>query len=135
MHGDVLCTKDSDYQHFRAMVRDAQWQQQFLARPLPERRAFAEQARNQSQNMSSNKPADIMDVTQTAVEQVLLEQQVQTMIHGHTHRPAVHRFTTNGKTYERIVIGDWDEYGWFVQLDAAGARQYRFNLQTGQILQ
>src|SRR5690606_12925303 len=58
LHGDVLCTRDADYQKFRAMVRNSQWQQQFLARPLSERRAFAEQARTQSANMSSNKSAD-----------------------------------------------------------------------------
>jgi len=134
LHGDVLCTRDTDYQNFRTLVRDPQWQQQFLARPLAERRAFAEQARSQSLTMSSNKPSDIMDVTQGAVEQVLLEQQVPTMIHGHTHRPAVHQFTSNDLAYERIVLGDWDKYGWFLQLDACSARQYRFNLQNGQVL-
>jgi UDP-2,3-diacylglucosamine hydrolase len=134
MHGDVLCTKDTDYQLFRTMVRDAEWQQQFLARPLDQRRAFAERARSQSQNMSSNKPADIMDVTQAAVEQVQREQEAPVMIHGHTHRPAVHEYSLDGKTYTRVVIGDWDQYGWFVQLDAAGAEQYRFDLHTGQLL-
>lgn len=134
MHGDLLCTQDADYQRFRAMVRDAQWQQQFLARSLQQRRDFAEQARRQSKSMSSNKPSDIMDVTQLAVEQTLLERNTPTMIHGHTHRPALHRFTIDGSNYERVVIGDWDQYGWFVELDAFGARQYRFDLQSGEVL-
>ena len=134
LHGDVLCTRDSDYQNFRSMVRDSRWQQQFLARPLAERRAFAEQARTQSLSMSSNKPSDIMDVTQSAVEEMLLEHRVPIMIHGHTHRPAVHKFSRENTGYERIVIGDWDEYGWFVQLDGSGAQQYRFDLQSGHIL-
>ncbi|MES2625715.1 MAG: UDP-2,3-diacylglucosamine diphosphatase [Pseudomonadota bacterium] len=134
LHGDILCTQDTDYQKFRAIVRDPEWQQQFLARPLLDRRAFAEQARKQSVGMSGNKPADIMDVTQSAVEQLLREQQVPTMIHGHTHRPAIHKFTSDDKMLERVVIGDWDKYGWYVELDAAGAHQFRFSLQTGEIL-
>jgi UDP-2,3-diacylglucosamine hydrolase len=134
MHGDVLCTRDADYQNFRAMVRDARWQQQFLARTLTERRAFAGQARSQSKSMSSNKPSDIMDVTQDAVEQTLRDQKAPTLIHGHTHRPALHQFTLDGQHYERLVIGDWDQYGWFVELDASGARQHRFDLHSGEIL-
>jgi UDP-2,3-diacylglucosamine hydrolase len=134
MHGDVLCTKDADYQDFRTMVRDARWQQQFLARPLGERRVFAEQARERSKTMSSNKPSDIMDVTQSAVEEILLEQNIPTMIHGHTHRPALHEFTIGNNHYERLVIGDWDQYGWFVELDASGAKQYRFDLVSGEVL-
>jgi UDP-2,3-diacylglucosamine hydrolase len=134
LHGDVLCTRDTEYQNFRTLVRSPQWQQQFLARTLAERRAFADQARTQSQNTNSNKAADIMDVTQGAVEQTLLEHRVGVMIHGHTHRPAIHQFMSDDKTYERIVIGDWDKYGWFVQLDAAGVHQYRFDLQTGDVL-
>jgi UDP-2,3-diacylglucosamine hydrolase len=134
MHGDVLCTRDEDYQNFRAMVRDARWQQQFLARSLAERRAFAEQARSQSKSMSSNKSSDIMDVTQSAVEQVLVEHATPIMIHGHTHRPALHQFTLNDQLYERLVIGDWDQYGWFVELDASGAKQYRFDLHSGELL-
>jgi UDP-2,3-diacylglucosamine hydrolase len=56
------------------------------------------------------------------------------MIHGHTHRPAVHQFVIDGKPYARIVLGDWDEYGWFLQLNASGAKQYRFNIENGQLL-
>lgn len=134
LHGDVLCTKDIDYQNFRTMVRNVEWQQQFLARPLGERRFFAEQARSQSLSMSSNKPSDIMDVTQSAVEQVLIAQQAPTMIHGHTHRPAVHQFVIEDKLYERMVLGDWDHYGWYTKIDASGAKQHRFNIETGQVL-
>jgi UDP-2,3-diacylglucosamine hydrolase len=56
------------------------------------------------------------------------------MIHGHTHRPALHQFTIDDRYYERVVIGDWDQYGWFVELDASGAKQYRFDLQSGEVL-
>src|SRR5690606_15190353 len=89
LHGDTLCTRDVDYLAFRAQVRDPTWQAQFLAKPLPERRAFAAAARAQSRTMSSNKPEDIMDVTPDAVTTALQEHNVQFLIHGHTHRPAV----------------------------------------------
>lgn len=113
LHGDALCTRDTDYMQFRNMVRDAKWQSDFLSRPLAERRAFAEQARARSKTMSSNKPDDIMDVTPAEVERVLAETGIPTMIHGHTHRPAVHDLG-GGRT--RIVLGDWDTRGWFVRI-------------------
>lgn len=114
MHGDALCTRDADYMAFRAMVRDPAWQRAFLARPLSERRAFAEQARARSKTMSSNKPGDIMDVTPAEVERVLDERGMTTLIHGHTHRPAVHELPG---ARMRIVLGDWDTRGWYVRVE------------------
>jgi UDP-2,3-diacylglucosamine hydrolase len=116
MHGDVLCTRDTDYQAFREMVRDPAWQQAFLAKPLAERRAFADQARRQSKAMSSNKADDIMDVSQDAVAQVMQDYRVTTLIHGHTHRPAVHNLDLAGQPARRIVLGDWGDKGWFVEM-------------------
>lgn len=113
MHGDALCTRDTDYMAFRAMVRDPQWQQAFLARPLAERRAFAAQARAKSKTMSSNKPDDIMDVTPEEVERVLDHSGIATLVHGHTHRPAVHELVGERR---RIVLGDWDELGWYLRV-------------------
>lgn len=128
MHGDALCTRDTDYMAFRNMVRDPQWQRAFLARPLAERRAFAEQARAKSKTMSSNKPGDIMDVTPSEVERVLAESGVATLVHGHTHRPAVHQLG-NGRS--RIVLGDWDTQGWYVHIDGAGPALVNFPLAAG----
>lgn len=113
LHGDSLCTRDTDYMAFRRMVRDPQWQRDFLARPLAERRHFAEQARARSKTMSSNKPDDIMDVTPAEVERVLAEAAIPTLIHGHTHRPAVHMLDSG---HLRIVLGDWDKQGWCVNI-------------------
>jgi UDP-2,3-diacylglucosamine hydrolase len=124
-HGDALCTRDTDYMAFRTMVRDPQWQRAFLARPLAERRAFADQARARSKTMSSNKPDDIMDVTPSEVERMLADNQVSTLIHGHTHRPAVHQLA-NGRT--RIVLGDWDSNGWFVRIAGGKASLEHFAL-------
>jgi UDP-2,3-diacylglucosamine hydrolase len=116
MHGDVLCTRDTDYQAFRQMVRNPDWQQAFLAKPLAERRSFADQARRQSKAMSSNKADDIMDVSPDAVSRVMQDYGSSTLIHGHTHRPAVHELQLAGEPAERIVLGDWGDNGWYVEL-------------------
>lgn len=111
MHGDVLCTLDRDYMSFRNMVRDPAWQQEFLNRSIDERIAFATEARKQSQTMSSNKAADIMDVTPEAVSDIMQNYNVSTLIHGHTHRPAVHELAESGM---RMVLGDWDDGAWYI---------------------
>ncbi len=107
MHGDSLCTLDVSYQQFREQVRNPLWQQQFLAYPLEQRRAFAQQARQQSQTHTQNVEEMITDVTPRAVEEILAEHQVTQLIHGHTHRPAVHEFQSNAQWARRIVVGDW----------------------------
>jgi UDP-2,3-diacylglucosamine hydrolase len=117
MHGDALCTRDTDYQAFRQMVHNPDWQKAFLAKPLAERRAFADQARRQSKAMSSNKADDIMDVSPDAVVKLMQDYRAKTLIHGHTHRPAVHGLELAGQVAERIVLGDWGDNGWFVELD------------------
>jgi UDP-2,3-diacylglucosamine hydrolase len=109
MHGDTLCTDDIEYQKFRALVRNPSWQRQFLGKPLTERRAFAEQARGESRKQTATKAANIMDVNQGAVESTMRAHGVRRLIHGHTHRPATHPFDLDGKTAERIVLGDWYE--------------------------
>jgi len=109
MHGDTLCTDDVEYQEFRDLVRKPAWQQQFLAKPLVERRAFAVQARGESRKQTAMKAAEIMDVNQGAVESVMRTHGVRRLIHGHTHRPDTHRFDLDGEAAERIVLGDWYE--------------------------
>jgi UDP-2,3-diacylglucosamine hydrolase len=109
MHGDTLCTDDVEYQKFRALVRDPQWQQAFLAKPLAERRAFAAQARGESRKHTASAKPEIMDVNQIAVEATMRRHGVRRLIHGHTHRPATHRFDLDGAPAERIVLGDWYE--------------------------
>ena len=111
LHGDVLCTDDAAYQAFRAQVRDPAWQAAFLERPLAERRAFARQARDASRAHTSSTDVAIMDANQEAVEVALRRAGVSCMIHGHTHRPAIHDFVLDGKPTRRIVLGDWYEQG------------------------
>lgn len=120
-HGDTLCTDDEDYMRFRHMVRQASWQQEFLAKSLDERRAFAELARKQSQEATAGKEMSIMDVNQTEVLKTLAEAKQTTLIHGHTHRPAQHKITLDeaiDDRYEasRVVLGDWDKEVWFIEI-------------------
>lgn len=118
MHGDQLCTDDHEYQAFRSMVRQPQWQQQMLELPLAQRRQIASQARAASNTAGQQKSMDIMDVNADAVTAVLREHDVDTLLHGHTHRPAIH--TPNGTPGTRIVLGDWYSQGSVLRWDAAG---------------
>lgn len=118
MHGDTLCTDDVEYLKFRAMVRDPRWQQQFLARPLAERRAYAAQARSESRRHTAGARSEIMDVNQSAVAAAMRKHEAHRLIHGHTHRPAVHRFDLDGASAERVVLGDWYEQNSVVRIGA-----------------
>ncbi|HVC37957.1 MAG TPA: UDP-2,3-diacylglucosamine diphosphatase [Gammaproteobacteria bacterium] len=111
MHGDTLCTDDVEYQAFRKMVRDPARQKAFLATSLAERRAFVIRARAASGLSTAQKAEYIMDVNQQAVETVMRQHCVTRMIHGHTHRPAIHKFPSDGKNNTRIVLGDWYHQG------------------------
>ena len=120
MHGDTLCTEDHDYQEFRVMVRDPEWQAQFLALPLAARRALAAQARDASRISTGGKPMEIMDVNASAVAEAMRANSVNRLIHGHTHRPAVHEFELEGEPATRIVLGDWFKQGWALEHNAKG---------------
>jgi UDP-2,3-diacylglucosamine hydrolase len=121
MHGDVLCTDDAAYQAVRAQVRDAQWQAQFLAMPLDQRRAFAARSREQSKAHTASAMESIMDVNAEAVAGAMRQAGVSRLIHGHTHRPASHAFTLDAQPAERIVLGDWYEHGSVLKVDATGS--------------
>jgi UDP-2,3-diacylglucosamine hydrolase len=111
MHGDLLCTDDTDYLKFRKMVRNPLWQQDFLAKPVSERITIAQAARQESQQKTQQLASDIMDVNQDTVNHTMRKWQVPQLIHGHTHRPAIHELTINGTPAKRIVLGDWYEQG------------------------
>jgi len=111
MHGDTLCTDDEEYQSFRRMVRDPQWQQQFLSQPLEHRIAMARQARDASRQHTGAADARIMDVNAEAVVKAMSTASVDTLIHGHTHRPAIHHLTVDDRPATRFVLGDWYTQG------------------------
>ncbi|MDX1801320.1 MAG: UDP-2,3-diacylglucosamine diphosphatase [Marinobacter sp.] len=118
MHGDSLCTADVEYQKFRASMRNAQWQQMFLQRPLADRQLVARQLREISMAKNKGKAEFIMDVTPDEVVAVMEAHNVQRLIHGHTHRPAVHELIANDQPARRIVLGDWAENVWWLEADA-----------------
>ena len=123
LHGDLLCTDDVAYQQFRAQTRDPRWQQEFLAQPLDARLAFANQARAASKArygelVSAGTAETIGDVAAGTVREWFQRFGVRRMIHGHTHRPAIH---DEGQGNTRIVLGDWYEQGSVLRVDADGA--------------
>ncbi len=107
-HGDAWCTADVAYQAFRAQVRNPQWQRSFLAQDLSARKAFVERARAGSESAKQDKSMDIMDVTPDEISAAFITHQVTRMVHGHTHRSAVHRTQVQGIERERWVLPDWD---------------------------
>ncbi|MBU2964417.1 UDP-2,3-diacylglucosamine diphosphatase [Amphritea sp. 2_MG-2023] len=126
MHGDQLCTDDVEYQALRQQLRSPEWQNALLAQSIPERLEMAKQLRMASKTHTANKSAEIMDVNPHAVEQAMSEANCQLLIHGHTHRPAVHQLN-DGK--QRIVLGDWDKSGWYLEASEQGEQLIKFDLQ------
>ncbi len=120
MHGDVLCTDDTAYQAVRQQVRNPEWQKQILSMPLEARRAFAAKAREDSKAHTRSTMESIMDVNGDAVAEAMRKAGVTRLIHGHTHRPAVHAVGLEGKAAERIVLGDWYEQGSVLRVDDDG---------------
>lgn len=116
MHGDTLCTDDTRYQAFRARVRRPLWQRVFLLQPLWLRRAEIERARRLSERARQEKPAAIMDVTASAVQQAFKDCACSRMIHGHTHRPARHVHQLDGRICERWVLSDWYKQGQYLRV-------------------
>ena len=121
-HGDAQCTDDLDYQTFRALVRGPQWQQAFLAQPLEKRKAIIDGLRAGSRDAQRSKTMDIMDVNQDAIDALFADTGAGVLIHGHTHRPALHR---HGRLL-RYVLPDWDgdalpPRGGWLAIDADGA--------------
>ena len=119
-HGDALCVDDTSYQRLRSTVRDADWQRRFMRLSLGTRRTLAEAARAGSRNHTGMVAADIMDANPRAVIDVLRACRVATLVHGHTHRPAIHEVTVDGASARRLVLGAWYEQGSYLRWDARG---------------
>lgn len=120
MHGDLLCTDDLPYQVMRLQLRDPQWIAGFLAKTPQERIDFARELRERSRKETGEKAEAIMDVNADTVVQYLRQHRVTRLIHGHTHRPAVHRFELDGQTASRYVLHDWYGQGGVLVCDETG---------------
>lgn len=110
-HGDAQCTDDVGYMQFRRQVRESTWQQHFLSKPLAERKQIISGMRAGSRDAQREKSMTIMDVNPDAVHLLVDAHRPDVLIHGHTHRPACHRFEVNGRPVKRLVLPDWDADG------------------------
>jgi UDP-2,3-diacylglucosamine hydrolase len=117
-HGDALCTDDVPYQKLRALVRNPRLQRSFLRLSLATRSALAGEARQGSQDHTAKQAMALMDVNQRAVEDTFRRAGVDLIVHGHTHRPAVHTLAVDGRERTRIVLGDWHRQGSYLRLSA-----------------
>lgn len=122
LHGDTLCTDDVKYMAFRAKVRDGAYQKQFLSQPLAARKQIIAGLRAENAGEKQLKSEAIMDVAPATVEAVLRQFGYPRMIHGHTHRPALHSHTVDRKRCERWVLADWYASGSYLRVDAGGCR-------------
>lgn len=120
MHGDSLCTRDEGYMRLRRILRNPLTL--FILRhlPLSTRHKLARKLRSESRAQTRMKANDIVDVTPEEVPRVMAAHQVVTLIHGHTHRPAIHKLHVGDVPARRIVLGDWDKEGWALQVDEQG---------------
>lgn len=128
MHGDSLCIDDHDYQRMRRWLRNPL--SLFILRnlPLKTRHRIGRKLRNESQERTRYKALDITDVNRDEVPRVMAGFSVKTLIHGHTHRPAMHAVEVDGMAAQRIVLGDWDKTGWVLEVDEDGYRLESFGL-------
>jgi UDP-2,3-diacylglucosamine hydrolase len=128
MHGDSLCTSDTAYMRMRKLLRNpvSLWILRHLS--LTKRQQLARKLRKESQVQTKQKASSITDVTVQEVPRIMAKYGVRTLIHGHTHRPKIHQLLVNEKTAQRIVLGDWDQQGWALQVDANGYQQAPFAL-------
>ncbi|HSN16666.1 MAG TPA: UDP-2,3-diacylglucosamine diphosphatase [Gammaproteobacteria bacterium] len=134
MHGDTLCTDDRQYQKARRFLRNPLVQGVYLALPLSLRRRIADYARAKSKADTAAKASYIMDVNQGAVEETMRAHGVTRLIHGHTHRPAVHRFKdSSGNDMERIVLGDWHDQSSILKWSGNGGKLSDTRVSDGAV--
>lgn len=133
MHGDSLCTRDEAYMRMRRYLRNplSLWILRHL--PLRTRRKLARKLRNESRAQTRMKANDIVDVTPDEVPRVMQEHRVHTLVHGHTHRPAIHKLQIGEQAAKRIVLGDWDRQGWALQVDEQGFQLAAFDFVPTQL--
>ena len=128
MHGDSLCIDDIEYIRMRRWLRNPL--SLFILRhlPLKARHRIGRKLRNESQARTRYKALDITDVNDSEVIRVMRSHRVTTLIHGHTHRPAIHPLEIDGQPAQRIVLGDWAKNGWVLEVDEGDYRLESFVL-------
>jgi UDP-2,3-diacylglucosamine hydrolase len=125
-HGDTLCTDDADYQNWRRIARSQEWQREFLGKSRTERRSMILGLREKSKAVIQAKPAEIMDVNESAVAEALRRHGVSRLVHGHTHRPGRHALNVDGHPAERWVLPDWYGRGGYLEIGNGKPKLVRF---------
>jgi UDP-2,3-diacylglucosamine hydrolase len=126
VHGDTLCTDDLEYQNWRRTARSPEFQRDFLAKSLAERRAAVQGMREKSKQVIQAKTAEIMDVNDEAVRDALRRTGATRLVHGHTHRPGQHRIDVDGRKLERWVLPDWYGKGGFLEISGKKPKLVRW---------
>ena len=129
-HGDHLCTDDEGYQRYRRIVRNPTVQRAYNKLPWALKLWIARKIRGSSSSNYGRKRPEILDVNPQAVRSELRRYQVSTLLHGHTHRPAIHEIDLDGKPATRIVLGDWYDQGSVLRWDNAGPRLTALDFKT-----
>ncbi|VFP78700.1 UDP-2,3-diacylglucosamine hydrolase [Candidatus Erwinia haradaeae] len=111
MHGDTLCTRDIFYLRYRKIIKKRWFQNLFLSLPIHIRQKIALKVRTISKNENAHKDVEIFDVNPKLVIDLMFHYNVRVLIHGHTHRPAVHKVSVHGQSVQRLVLGDWNKNG------------------------
>ncbi len=129
LHGDTLCTDDTDYQNFRSLVRSDEWQTKMLSKSLEERLSLAENLRMKSIEANVHKDEDIMDVNMREIDLLIEKYKPDIIIHGHTHRPNIHTHELEEKNIYRYVLGDWYDRFFILSLKNKGFIVSKGNLK------
>jgi UDP-2,3-diacylglucosamine hydrolase len=124
MHGDLLCSDDLPYQEMRRQIREPRWLAGFMAKPPAERIAFARQLRDTSKEETGRKADYLMDVNAETVAAYMQQHRVGRLIHGHTHRPALHTLPDGS---QRLVLGAWEDHGSVLRCDGQGCRLEQYS--------
>jgi len=106
-HGDLFCIDDTEYQKYKQMVRNRQWQQDFLSLTVAERLQILGETRDASVQSQQNKSTKIMDVNQEELIAKVQNNNIDILIHGHTHRPNQYKIEIGNRTCLRLVLGEW----------------------------
>lgn len=133
MHGDSLCTLDKAYMRLRTCLHTPWLRRLLVSLPLSIRQWIARRARQYSDHANQHKPKLIMDVNPASVQTQLQQHQCDWLIHGHTHRPAIHTLKTehpDTRPQLRVVLGDWHAQGWYFKLSAQQHSLIPFPLDT-----
>jgi len=126
-HGDIFCTDDIEYQLSRESTRNPNWQKMILGKSLKERKKLAYEARKKSSKHTRQTKKILMDVNQNEINETFKKYGLNQIIHGHTHKPAIHNSMINGELYKRIVLGDWYDQGSVLKWDQSGPELVTLN--------